>query len=363
MDNQTLRDRFRYQLTNLHALTVLTISILEIIGYAILIVAGVEFLSLQNHYLWYGVVLPIVANAITHLVARSLVNKPEGSRQQKNRIIITATLVTSFIVAIIHKEYIVTSCAFIFPIVLSALFNDRKLLNISFITSILILLTVGIAFWLDRSITLVTSINLFILLGFSFIAYLSGIISINFSKQNFMTIESQAAQNDKLQQDVLRDQMTGLYNHTAFVKQLEARIHSFDRQHPLCIAMIDIDNFKQINDTYGHDCGDIALVQLAKTIVKYCSSEDSAYRYGGEEFAILFSGKNAAMSQAALEKILADFRGHTFVFTSQPITFSAGIAEYAAGMTKDEFFEKADKTLYRAKGEGKNRVLAAENPL
>ena len=183
MDNQTLRDGFRHQLTNVHALTVLTVSVLEIIGYIMLIASGVEFFSLQNHYLWYGVVFPIIVNAITHFIARAIVNKPGISRQRKNTTIIVATLVTSYIVAILHKEYIVTGCAFIFPIILSAFFNDRKLLNISFAASIFILLSVGAAFWLDKAMTLTASINLCILFGFSFVAYLCGIISINFSKE------------------------------------------------------------------------------------------------------------------------------------------------------------------------------------
>jgi GGDEF domain-containing protein len=80
MDNQALRDGFRHQLTNVHALTVLTVSLLEIIGYMILVASGIEFFSLRNHYLWYGVVFPIIVNAITHFIARAIVNRPGISR-------------------------------------------------------------------------------------------------------------------------------------------------------------------------------------------------------------------------------------------------------------------------------------------
>ena len=138
MNNQALHDKFRHQLTNAHALTVLTVSLLEIVGYAILIYSGIEFFALNNAYLWYGVVFPIVTNVITHLTARWIVNRTNVSRQKKNLSIIVATLVTSFVVAVIHKEYIITSCAFIFPIMLAAMFNDKKLLNASFAGSIFI---------------------------------------------------------------------------------------------------------------------------------------------------------------------------------------------------------------------------------
>lgn len=360
MDNQTLHDRFRNQLTNVHALTVLTVSLFEIVAYIILVVSKVEIFSINNRYLWYGVIVPIIINIITHLIARLIVKAPNVNRQQKNKTIITAALITSFIVAVVHKEYIVTSCAFIFPIVLSSMFNDKKLLNVTFIASIFILFSVGLAFWLDKSITLGTSINLFVLFGFSFISFLCGIISINFSKQNYTTIETQAAENDKLLQDVLRDQMTGLYNHTSFITQLDNDIQKFGNDVSLCMVMVDVDDFKRINDTYGHDCGDAVLTKLAKIIKKHCKNTGTAFRYGGEEFAILFLKKSTKEVFEILENILKEFRTHNFNFTNRPITFSGGIAEYSAEMTRDEFFEKADKTLYKAKQEGKNRILVAK---
>lgn len=357
MDNQTLHDRFRSQLTNVHALTVLTISLFEIIGYTILVLCGIEFFSLQNHYLWYGVVFPIIANAVTHLIARLIINNFSIPRRKKNKTIIVAALVTSFIVAIIHREYIITSCAFVFPIILSSMFNDKKLLNISFISSIFIFILVGLAFYLDKSITVSTSINLFILFGFSLISYLCGIISINFSKQNYTTIESQAAQNNKLLQDVLFDQMTGLYNHNSFIVQLEEHIKNHDSMVPFCLAIIDVDDFKNINDTYGHSYGDTVLIYLAEILKKHCIPNDTAYRYGGEEFAILFFGKDKIEAQDISKRILSEFRKHKFEFTDKSVSFSVGIAEYSGEITRTEFFEKADELLYQAKKEGKNRVL------
>ena len=245
MENQALQDKFRRQLTNVHAITVIIISLFEIVGYAILIFAKVEFFSIKNRYLWYNVVFPIIANLLTHTVARLLVKKPEVSREKKNASIIIAALITSFIVAVIHKEYMVTSCAFIFPIILSAVFNSKKLLKTSFITSTFILLTVAGAFLLENSITLSTSINLFILFGFLLISYFCGIISINFSNQTYETIENQAEQNDRLMEAVLRDQKTGLYNHYSFTAKLNEQIKNIGSNSPLCLAVIDIDDFRR----------------------------------------------------------------------------------------------------------------------
>lgn len=360
MDNEKIQDHFLRQFTNVHALTVLTVSLFEIIGYIILVASGVEFFSLSNHYLWYGVVAPIVINLINHIVARKIISIPRIPREQKNKTIVIAALITSLVVAIIHKEYIVTSCAFIFPIILSASFNEKKLLHASFAASIFILFCVGLAFWLDKNITLTTSINLFVLFGFSFISYLCGVISINFSEQSYQLIEAQATQNAKLRRDALHDQKTGLFNHKTFTTHLEKSIAEFQAETPLCLAMLDIDNFKNINDTYGHDEGDEVLIALAQALRSHCPEGVTAYRYGGEEFSVIFQGVGLADAVSLVQKMLEDFRNLKFDFTDQPITFSAGVTEYRAGVTKDDFFDQADDTLYAAKHAGRNQIKVYE---
>ena len=360
MDNNALHDHYRKQLTNVHALTVLTISLFEIIGYIVLIYSQIEVFSFQNRYLWVGVVLPIAVNMLTHIIARIIVNRTNTRRHIKNAVIIAATLVTSLVVAVLHKEYIITSCAFVFPMVLSAMFNDRKLLNASLIASLFILVCVAIAFEIDATSTLITALNLFVLFAFAIVSYLCGVISINFSKLNYTTIQAQSESNDKLRDGIQRDQMTGLYNHTAFVTKLDNLIAHGAGNAPFCVVMIDVDNFKRINDSFGHDCGDEVLIYLADSMRKHCDCNDIPCRYGGEEFAIVFQQKHMDTVYAVMNALLENFRSHRFSFTDTPITFSAGIAQYAAGMPRDAFFELADKTLYTAKKTGKNRILKSE---
>ena len=360
MENQELQNKFRQQLTNVHAITVLTVSLFEIIGYIILILAKVEFFSIKNHYLWFNVVFPIIANMLTHIGARLIVKHPDVSFQNKNAGVIVAALITSFIVAVVHKEYMVTSCAFIFPMVLSAIFNSKKLLNTCFIASIFILLSVGGAFLLDNAMTLSTSINLFILFGFSLISYCCGIISVNFSNQTYETIENQAEQNDKLMEAVLHDHKTGLYNHYSFTSKLNEQIKNINTSMPLCLAVIDIDDFKNINDTYGHDDGDEVLKFLGKLLKKHSNKAITSYRYGGEEFTIIFSKKNLPDAVIVTEKILNEFRKHTFKFANRSFTFSAGVAEYSVGLDSETFFERADQLLYQAKRTGKNRISTSK---
>lgn len=357
MDNKSLHDTFRRQLTNTHAVTVLMILLFEIIGYVVLVRSGAETFSLHNRYLWFGVVLPGAINLITHAVARILVSRPRIRRKRKNAAIITAALVTSLVVAVAHKEYIIACCAFVFPLVLSAMFNDRRLLNTSFIASLGILLCVAAAFELDGTAILETRLNLFVLLGFALIAYLCGRISIQFSRQSYAIIKEQAENNSRLMEGMQKDQMTGLYNHQTFLADLDSAMAEAAPDAPLCLAILDIDDFKQINDTFGHDYGDEVLLFLADALRRHCDEGDKAYRYGGEEFAILFNDKHVAEACDCVKRLLNCLREYRFGFADAPITFSAGVVEYTEGITRDAFFEAADRTMYYAKQSGKNRVF------
>lgn len=359
MDNNTLRDNFREQLANVHALTVLTVSFVEIIGYMVLVHYGVQQFSTDNRYLRYCVVLPILVNMVTHLAARLIVHNGSVPRNTKNTAIILAAMITSFVVAVCHKEYIVTSCAFVFPMLLSAIFSDRKLLNASFLGALFILAGVWAVFRLDGTGTLTTTLNLLVLVAFAFVAYLCARISINFSHQTYTTIEWQEREKDWLLDHVQRDQMTGLYNHAAFVSQLNEMVEKAGDDNPFCLAMIDMDDFKQINDQFGHDCGDDVLVYAANIIRHYSGKIGIAYRYGGEEFAIIFPKKSAGEVHDVMQEMLRRLRNHRFDFDDISITFSSSVVEYSEGLTSHTLFALADQTLYLAKRAGKNQVLIA----
>lgn len=120
--------------------------------------------------------------------------------------------------------------------------------------------------------------------------------------------------------------------------------------------MLDVDDFKTINDTYGHDNGDKVLQTLATVMQNYCAKEDYAFRYGGEEFAIVFIGKTSNQINTTMKKVLSDFRQRKYNFTNRKITFSCGVAQYDGKMSKENFFAAADSAMYTAKKSGKNTI-------
>lgn len=161
---------------------------------------------------------------------------------------------------------------------------------------------------------------------------------------------------------IMRDGLTGLYNHTAIKEELNAEISIAGRSNtPLALAMIDLDNFKYVNDTYGHPVGDQVLRTLSLLLRQRLRRSDVVGRYGGEEFVVIFPGTTAATANRVLEKIR-----QTFFKIQQysekgdfSVSFSAGIADLTQTQDVDELFDSADSALYAAKHGGKNCIILA----
>lgn len=292
MNTTKLYDKVRKQLTVVHMLTVLTVLLFEIVGYILLIYHGKEQLAWDSHFLWFGIVIPFTINALAHVGAKYLVHSKTVSPRVKTEAVIVAALVTAFVVSVFHRDYIVTSCAFVFPLILSSMFNDKKLLLFSFFSSLFILVCVVAACLLDGIWNLTIAIDLLILFGFAIVSFYCCILAINFSQRSEAIIVSQEKQNNELREDLLRDPMTDLYDHEAFLSHLETLVKSANDSTAFCLVMMDLDDFKSVNDTYGHDCGDQVLLFFAQAMQKRCDQSVTAYRYGGEEFALIFQNRS-----------------------------------------------------------------------
>ncbi len=156
-----------------------------------------------------------------------------------------------------------------------------------------------------------------------------------------------------------RDSLTQLYNHGAILKRLEEQILLVKRYgRPLSILMLDIDHFKKINDSWGHQQGDIILKQSCRVIQQSLRDSDLAGRYGGEEFLIILPETQLEDAIHAAERIRSRIEklGPTL---SPPIRFtvSGGIADFRDNISAEEMIDQADKHLYRAKEGGRNRVV------
>jgi len=165
---------------------------------------------------------------------------------------------------------------------------------------------------------------------------------------------------ERLKKQSIRDPLTELYNSRHFYAQLEDEIQRSERYvHPLSLIFIDIDSFKAVNDTYGHMIGDQALLLIARKMQTSLRSQDTAYRFAGDEFTIILPETTADNAKFVADRIKAEMAKESLLIHDKKITkitLSIGIAEYQRNENKEQFVHRADVTMYEAKKRGGNDI-------
>ena len=160
------------------------------------------------------------------------------------------------------------------------------------------------------------------------------------------------------------DSLTGLFNSRQLHEQLPIEIERAKRyQRPMSLLVLDCDNFKAVNDTYGHLSGDHVLQNLAHAIRQCLRRSDFAFRYGGEEFVVLLPETEGLAALNIAERLRGLFAGlNTPAQDGETIrcTVSIGVAVYQPGDEEDALIRRADEACYKAKQAGKNRVILAD---
>lgn len=169
---------------------------------------------------------------------------------------------------------------------------------------------------------------------------------------------------ERIKELTIKDDLTGVYNRRKFDQDLREELNKSVRYvRNLSLLMLDIDYFKKYNDFHGHQMGDAILRKLGMVFNKYMRNTDKAYRYGGEEFAVICTETdrdNAIICAERLRKVISDekFEGEEDIRPPGNLTVSIGVSNFPFDATKlDQFIKHADDALYRAKAEGRNRVV------
>ena len=168
---------------------------------------------------------------------------------------------------------------------------------------------------------------------------------------------------ETLRSQAIRDPLTGLFNRRYLEETMERELHRVKRQGlPLGVVMMDLDHFKQYNDTFGHSAGDELLSALGSLLTSHIRGEDIACRYGGEEFLLILPGASLEIALKRAESLrLAVKEMHQHYPGLKPTSLSLGVAVYPDhGNTGLQLIQSADAALYRAKKAGRDRVMAAE---
>ncbi|GAB1233306.1 hypothetical protein UT4_17730 [Ferrigenium sp. UT4] len=161
---------------------------------------------------------------------------------------------------------------------------------------------------------------------------------------------------------VREDQLTGALNRRGLDEAIDVELKRADRNRtPLSVALLDIDNFKKLNDTLGHQAGDRALTHLTQVIKETLRPTDAVGRYGGEEFVVVLPDTSLQAAVEAIQRLQRDLTKKFFLHNNEKVlvTFSAGVALRGENEDQEDLIGRADKAMYQAKQAGKNRVVAA----
>ncbi len=186
-------------------------------------------------------------------------------------------------------------------------------------------------------------------------------------QQRFRSMEDETeAMRQRLQEEhrrALTDALTELPNREAYEERMDLEFERWQRYgQPMTMVVTDIDKFKNINDSYGHLAGDKVIQIMAKELRRRIRKTDFVARYGGEEFVILLPETEAEVAREVMEKTRQMVEKLPFHFRNErvQITMSFGVSQMVKGLSRQEQFERADKALYQAKQQGRNRVVVAE---
>lgn len=181
----------------------------------------------------------------------------------------------------------------------------------------------------------------------------------SFYTASFLEVNQPSQELEEIRRQAQTDDLTGLMNRRYFRQQAEQELRRTARHpHPMTMMMLDIDHFKQVNDTYGHPVGDIVLRKVAAQLQQSMREQDLLCRWGGEEFLLLLpdSDMNAALILA--ERMRRSVEALSFEEVPGGITISIGVTDVDATRPLKEATQKADKKLYKAKALGRNRICS-----
>ncbi|CAN7766237.1 GGDEF domain-containing protein [Paenibacillus sp. LjRoot153] len=327
------------------------------------IVALVIKMNNEPHRLHEYIVNTMIVPTLIQLIVMGI-NEIAYSYKVETPLIIIVSgtcIAASLIIAnkTIHIQYV-----FLLSMLVALFYNNIKQLTIAYVVNMVTFSVIYALYSQVRQSISIYELFAFIFIFLGMVYILRGVIRRgkdildNFTRMA-KTEQELLVKNALMDRMVKIDALTDLYNHKSFHEYLEQLIvQSNNNGMPLQLAVIDIDNFKSVNDTFGHAIGDVILVRVANALKESFSPNEILARYGGEEFAVIFPGLTLIEAFLMLEELRKRILQlqHTEM-DDRKVSISTGVAEYQKGSTRSQLFAEVDSLLYAAKRSGKNRTL------
>lgn len=315
-------------------------------------------------YLWGFIVFPFIGLLLLNVAADLFVRSQRFSLIAKEYMALLLFLIFSFYLCVTHEIATVLLGSFVLSVFASTIFSNAKITRRIFEISNIALLILCVKSFRAEKFSSTALMEIFVAWDILLCAYLLSRVLIRYGQENIVALVSSYHLQRHMQEQLKLDPFTGLYNKKTFGEFLPEWINFCRiRKERLSLAMIDVDHFKRINDAYGHAAGDRALLHLAQIIRDSTSENVSAFRIGGEEFAILFKGSSVKESFEICDAMRAAMESLSLREDSVHITFSCGLACMdVQKLNPADLSHAADSALYQAKNSGRNKVAVYEDP-
>lgn len=315
-------------------------------------------------HLLFRAIIPSILQIAGMIPITVAINKKTTPWQKGTRLVISELFWILAVISFFNAHYSVVLILPAATMLVASPTTDKKLLKALFIASFITYVPGYLVFaflyhehTLSYKITMLAADILIISLLYNVARTLfrSQTAQISFINHNY---KKQLALTEELQLEPL----TRLYNRRALAETTDRLMHAETKTENLILAFIDLDNFKTVNDTFGHATGDAVLISLAEIITETLGTNRNAFRYGGDEFVILFRDKTIPEIRETISIIMEKFQTIEFDYLTSKIncSMSVGISLYKEGWSSNEWLKSADNAAYRAKQSGKNRQETAE---
>lgn len=353
-DYELLVKDFEKKLINISLVVIMIQFLIEVIYFPMCFFSEMIQIPIMEYILVF-----IARPTIVNLLAYAFANYSYGKYKKENRnkiVPINLIIFMSMNIVFTHSVFGALYAIYIIPVLLTIVYGDlkitKRILGFTIVGSLISYILIPFDSYTTTSDNYLFNVILSYVLIIC--SYVITKVIIEYIAKKEKILSDSFAENIQLKDELEHDGLTNLYNHSAFMGILDTLTKE---NKDINMAILDIDFFKKVNDTYGHEAGNVVLKAFAELLKSYESQKIKPARYGGEEFAILFDGFSSDDVFLIIEKIRKDLEAIKFKeLKNNNVTFSAGIAKYSSDLDITNFIEKADFALYKSKKNGRNQT-------
>lgn len=299
--------------------------------------------------------VPTISNLVLFFVAFLTIRSGLQSRN-KNYVVMFCSLLQCQVFVICHQIFSTINAAFIILVFISTVYHEKVLTRLISLSSLcgIVIAVFLVKYDSDHIVTSQYVSDFLVIIFILFISHITSEFIITNNKLTLSKILNAMEEKGRYCHGMMIDNLSGLYSRAAF-RSFADKLE--EQEHEISFVMLDLDNFKMINDSHGHLYGDEVIRILGATLQSFKSASFLSFRYGGEEFlCVLKSDPEASLH--LMQEVKAKFQSACREALGQEqISFSAGVTRFSGKKPLSDVIKEADSALYQAKEEGKDRVL------